>query len=115
MAMRSREPESLRRGKRFHKLIQDEWLKTAEDGRPEPERSIKRLSGRMGRVDILVEELGDLVSVVEIKASDWDKMTKVNVVRNARRQIRQIWSYVEAELKLYDKAVSYTHLRAHET
>jgi len=59
----------------------------------------------MGRIDILVEELGDFVSVVEIKASDWDKMTKVNVVRNARRQIRQIWSYVEAELELYDKAV----------
>jgi len=104
--MRSREPDPLRRGKRFHKFIQEEWLRTAKDGQPRPERSIKKLSGRRGRVDILVEELGDFVSVVEIKASDWDKMREVNVVRNARRQIRQIWSYVEAELELYDKQVS---------
>ncbi|MDY6989291.1 MAG: hypothetical protein SWQ30_14680 [Thermodesulfobacteriota bacterium] len=57
-------------------------------------------------MDILVEELGDFVFVVEIKASDWDRMTEGNVVRNVRRQIRQIWSYVEAELELYDKQVS---------
>lgn len=79
--MKSCEPEPLRRGKRFHKLIQDEWLKTARDGQPTAEKSIKRLSGRRGRVDILVEELGDFVSVVEIKASDvvsrFDDLTMV--------------------------------------
>ena len=42
---------------------------------------------------------GDDVAVVEIKASDWDRMTPCAVRRNARRQIRQIWSYVEAELE----------------
>jgi hypothetical protein len=98
--MKKVEPEALKRGKRFHKLIQVEWLKEVKDGRPQPERYIQRLNGRKGRVDILVEEMGDFVSVVEIKASDWDKMTDRNVVRNVQRQIRQIWSYVEAQLDL---------------
>ena len=98
---RRTEPADLRRGKRFHKRIQEEWLATAKDGTPRPERHIKRLSGKAGRVDILVEELGDdLVSVVEIKATDWDRIADKNVVRNVRRQIRQVWSYVEAQLEL---------------
>lgn len=103
--MRRAEPESLRRGKRFHRLIQQEWLETAKDGRPLAERTIQRINGKYGRVDILVEELGDFVSVIEIKATDWDRMKEKNVKRNARRQIRQIWSYVDAELTLYDKEV----------
>lgn len=100
--MGSREPKALRRGKRFHKLIQQEWLAEAKGGKPCPERMIRRVNGRNGRVDILVEEDGgDYVSIVEIKASDWDRMTPKNVRRNARRQIRQVWSYVEAQLEIY--------------
>lgn len=101
-----REPEALRRGKHFHRLIQQEWLATAENGVPTPERYIKQVNGRRGRVDILVEELGDdLVSVVEIKASDWDKMTASSVVRNVKRQIRQVWRYVESQLEVYKQEV----------
>ena len=103
--MKNIEPEILKRGKQFHKLIQDEWLTTAKGGTPRPERYIKRLHGRSGRVDILVEEMGDFVSVVEIKFTDWDKMAEVNVVRNVKRQIRQIWSYIDAELELYQMQV----------
>ena len=97
----SHEPRQLRRGKAFHKTIQQEWRATAIDGEPHSERTIRRLNGRYGRVDVLVEELGDMVSVIEIKCTDWDRMTEANVVRNVKRQIRQIWTYVEAELELY--------------
>ena len=45
------------------------------------------------------------MSVVEIKTSDWDRMLDKNVVRNVRRQIRQIWSYVEAQLDLEGRQV----------
>ncbi len=95
----------MRRGKQFHKLIQREWLTTTKDGRPRPERFIKRLNSRNGRVDILVEELGEFVSIVEIKCTNWDKMRNKNVIRNMRRQIRQIWNYVDAELEIYGKQV----------
>ena len=73
--MKETEPEALKRGKRIHKLIQDEWIDEAKGGTHRTERYIKRLNGKRGRVDILVEEMGDFVSVVEIKASDWDRMT----------------------------------------
>jgi hypothetical protein len=39
------------------------------------------------------------IALVEIKASDWDKMTDKAVRRNVRRQIRQIWDYIETQIK----------------
>lgn len=103
---RAKEPKQLRRGKHFHRLIQKEWLFEANDGNPQPERYIKKVNGKTGRVDILVDELGEnLVSVIEIKASDWDNMVETNIVRNVKRQIRQIWSYVNSQLDIYFKEV----------
>jgi hypothetical protein len=102
----SNEPRQLVRGKIFHKLIQNEWVKTAKDGKPNPEKYIKKVDGKKGRVDILVAELGnDFVSIVEIKASDWDKMTEKNAKRNIKRQIRQIWSYIDSQLEVYKMEV----------
>jgi len=56
-------------------------------------------------MDILVEELGDLLSIVEIKATDWDVMAEKNVRRNVKRQCRQIWGYVDAVMEHYGKDV----------
>ena len=39
-----------------------------------------------------------LTAVVAVKCSDWDRMTERAVRRNVRRQIKQIWDYVESEL-----------------
>lgn len=103
---KNREPAALRRGKAFHGRVQREWLHTAKDGKPRPGRYVQRLRGKRGRVDILVEELGDdMVSIIEIKASDWDKMSEPNVIRNVRRQSRQVWSYVEAQVELLNRQV----------
>lgn len=101
----SREPIILKKGKRFHKLIQDEWVATTNDGLAISEKYIKRIDGRKGRVDILVEELGDYVSVIEIKATDWDRIKPENVKRNIRRQIRQIWRYIDSQLEVYSMEV----------
>jgi len=60
---------------------------------------IHKPSGRKGRIDIFVNDDGDkLVAVAEVKASDWDKMTDLAVRRNVRRQIKQIWDYIESQL-----------------
>jgi hypothetical protein len=45
------------------------------------------------------------VAVIEVKASDWDAMKEAAVRRNVRRQARQIWDYIESQLKK-DKQVS---------
>lgn len=93
------EPEQLKRGKAFHKRIQAEWEAGAE-GDVFPERSVIKKTGRKGRVDIFVND-GDpdgCVAIVEMKASDWDRMTEQAVNRNIRRQIRQIWGYIESQI-----------------
>ena len=97
----SSEPEQLRRGKKFHKQIQDDWEQHA-DGQVSREKRITKTSGRRGRIDIHAKADDDSVAVVEIKASDWDKMTLQALRRNVRRQIKQIWGYIEAELQNAD-------------
>lgn len=101
MSAENKEPKSLRLGKGFHKRIQKEWLNTAE-GEVMPEKSIIKSSGRKGRMDIFVKNAGDkiLVAIVELKNSDWDAMTTTAIYRNVKRQARQIWEYIESQLKL---------------
>lgn len=95
--MRPREPRQLRRGKAFHRRVQKGWLLGAE-GRVYVEKRIATPGGRAGRADLLVEADDRLAAVVEIKASDWDRMTLQGVRRNARRHARQIWDYIESQL-----------------
>ena len=94
---RKREPDRLRRGKAFHKKIQVEWDKEAE-GEISTEKTVIKPSGRKGRMDVHAAGDDKLVGVVEIKASDWDRMTVQALRRNVRRQIRQIWDYIESQL-----------------
>ena len=105
MNFRTEEPTQLRRGKAFHKKMQADWLNTAER-QILIEKTITKLTGRKGRIDIFVSDGGDnLVAVAEVKASDWDRMIGSAVRRNVRRQIKQIWDYIESQLKT-EKEVS---------
>jgi len=99
MTNRNEEPERLSRGKKFHDKVQKEWLAEAE-GEINEERPVVKPSGRKGRVDVFVETEGGMVAIAEIKDSDWDAMTGKNLRRNVRRQIRQVWSYIESQLEL---------------
>jgi len=91
----NREPEPLRRGKAFHKKVQADWHAGAE-GDVESERHVVKPSGRRGRIDVFADG-GETKGLVEIKATDWDRMTDRAVRRNVRRQIRQVWSYIEGQ------------------
>ena len=92
------EPTQLHHGKKFHKKMQTKWLGTAE-GQILIEKAITKPTGRKGRIDIFVDDDGDkLVAVAEVKNSDWDKRTDSAVRRNVRRQIKQIWDYIESQL-----------------
>ena len=93
----TKEPSILKKGKKFHKEIQDNWKKTAE-GAIFSEHPITKPNKKTGRVDILVDPEEDMVAVVEIKNSDWDKMKEENVRKNIKRQARQVWSYIDSQL-----------------
>jgi hypothetical protein len=99
-----REPSILKKGKRFHKLVQIDWCLTANDGLVEPEQNVLTPKGKRGRIDILVEEITPgLVSIVEIKNTDWDKIKDIR--RNIKRQSRQIWKYIDSQMELHKKDV----------
>ncbi|MFZ5808804.1 MAG: hypothetical protein ACOY16_05930 [Chloroflexota bacterium] len=56
-------------------------------------------NGKRGRVDILLRMDDDgQVVIVEIKATDWDKIKKHRVKSYASQHARQIWRYIEAYL-----------------
>jgi len=59
--------------------------------------------GKRGRVDIRLklEEDGHMV-IVEIKATQWDKLKKHRVRPTALRHAHQIWRYIDAHLSPLD-------------
>jgi hypothetical protein len=99
------EPEILRRGKDFHKRVQEDWKNTARGGQVNLEHTIllsllrnKTKRRKSGRLDILVDEMSDFVSVVEIKATDWDKVKVKNRKKLLGSHRRQVYKYIEEYL-----------------
>ncbi|MEW6455829.1 MAG: hypothetical protein AB1410_03825 [Acidobacteriota bacterium] len=90
----------LKRGRSFHLKIQNDWKRKAE-GEIKVEKICVKPSGRKGRIDIHAQnrEEKKLVACGEVKASDWDRMTEKALLRNVRRQISQVWDYIESELE----------------
>lgn len=94
----------MRRGQEFNRLIQKEWCETAEGhdrGLVRTEKGCVKPSGARGRMDVYVgpeKPNSDPTAIVEIKYTDWDVMSVKAVKRNVRRQIRQIWNYIESEV-----------------
>jgi len=100
------EPAILKKGKRFHKRVQIKWVITA-GGLIKTEENVPKLDNKKGRADIFVEEIEDnLVSIVEIKNTDWDKIKIENIRRNVKRQARQIWGYIEFQTDSREVSVS---------
>jgi hypothetical protein len=91
--MSRKEPRQLSRGKAFHRLLQSNWASTAQ-GNVEVEKTITKLSGRRGRIDIIIDAETETVGLIELKHSDWDKMTEQSVKRNVKRQANQLWGYI---------------------
>lgn len=97
------EPEILKAGKQFHKKVQDDWSLTAKDGKICPEHTIplvpnKSIHKKRGRLDIFVDELGDFVSVIEIKSTDWDVVKPKNRKKLLGSHRRQVWRYIDRYL-----------------
>ena len=102
----TQEPSILRNGKEFHKQVQEEWSKTAV-GHVKIEEGVSKSDKSKGRADIFVDEIGeDLVSIVEIKNTDWDKIKPENIQRNVKRQARQLWDYIEFQTDSNRRSVS---------
>ena len=88
---------NIKRGRDFEEKETREWLDI-----PDGEAGFEvhtEWKGKKGRIDIRVEELGDFVSVIELKATDWDRILPHRIRVTALRHARQLWRYVEKELE----------------
>jgi len=98
MTGKRREPSALKRGKAFHKEVQSEWERTAK-GKVRCEKGITKVDDSRGRIDIHVDAGDGLVAVVEVKSTNWTRMSDSQVRRTVCEYSRQIWEYIEHELE----------------
>ena len=89
------------RGRKFEKWERDHWTGKLNSA-AEFEASTE-WQGKRGRVDIRLnlEEDGHVV-IVEIKATDWDRLNEGRIRPTALRHAHQIWRYIEAHLSPLD-------------
>jgi hypothetical protein len=97
-----REPVHLKRGKEFQKIVQADYKNNSIDGKVGIEEfvSFKNVSGikqKSGRMDIIIHnDIGDnYVMIMEIKATDWDKIKPENIKRNIYKHGKQLYNYID--------------------
>ena len=99
------EPKQLKRGKKFQKIVQNDFEQYSKDGKVTSEAFIsfiglEKVRKNSGRMDIFIKELGDFVTIVEIKATDWDKIKKKNIKRNLYRHQKQLFNYIDKYIEV---------------
>lgn len=87
----------LRRGQRFHELVQRDFLADLLGATARPEHAITLTNSRGGRIDLLVLPDGQERNavIVEIKSTDWDARPTHRVRRMIRDHIRQLQGYLD--------------------
>ncbi len=93
------EPIALRRGKWFERIVKADWRLGAEGDVLHEEaitlslRAAKHGKKRRGRMDMFIDETSGYVTIVEIKATDWDRVKRVTRLLGSHR--RQVWKYID--------------------
>ena len=100
--MKKAEPIRLKRGKAFHKLVQ-QIFRNQSEGRVQPEAGVidfTKKTQKRNRLDILITNLGNEVAIIELKNTDWNKIPEGRVTQNLYKHQRQILGYIESYLRL---------------
>ncbi len=106
-----KEPAQLCRGKQFQMIVQADYAKNSLGGIIGIEESVKfdqlpEVKQKSGRMDIIVHDIDeDYVMIMEIKATDWDKIKPKNIKRNLYRHSKQLYNYIDKFLQVDDKTV----------
>ena len=98
------EPSQLARGKAFHALVQHDFAENNKSGIAKSEAYILLRDGpkrSTGRADIFIY-LETFAAVFELKATDWDRIKPANVDRNLYRHQRQIFKYVDSQMRVFE-------------
>lgn len=101
------EPEQLIRGKIFQKIVQEDFSINSKGGNVTLEafidfKVLRKTKKKSGRADILITEdgEGEFVTILEIKATDWDKIKSKNIKKNLWSHQNQLLRYVEKYIEV---------------
>ena len=109
--MQSKEPEQLRRGKEFQKMVQEVYKSSKGGEYTFIEKfvsfgAVKSIRQKSGRMDIFVFETGDdYVTIIELKATNWDKIKEKNIKRNLYHHSKQLYRYIDKFMEVDGKDV----------
>lgn len=100
-----KEPHQLKKGKAFQRLVQDDFEAHSKNGQARRDQrvsfeALSKIRQKSGRMDILVTELGDFVTILEIKATDWDRIKPKNVAKNLYCHQKQLFNYVDKYVEI---------------
>lgn len=100
-----REPLQLKRGKEFHRRVQDDWSGTVQEAPVTAEHTVqleflprRGTRIRRGRIDVFVDQISDFVTIIEIKGTDWDAVKPRNRRKLLGAHRRQVMKYVDQYL-----------------
>jgi hypothetical protein len=88
-------------GQAFHQTVQRAFLTGLAGAVGFPERHVRLVTGGRGRVDLAVEVDGgeQMLVIIEIKGTDWDKIPAAHLMRNLRRHLRQLQGYLDTAIE----------------
>ncbi len=106
------EPKILKRGKIFQRIVQQDFEEKTKGGGVFREsyisfRNYKAVRKKHGRIDIFVRDKEDSIAILEIKATDWDKIKARNLRRNIYRHQKQLFDYVYKYLDVDNLKATY--------
>ncbi len=88
----------IRRGRKFEVWERSKW--GTNENKDALFEASSEWEGKRGRIDIKLHDSDEgHTVVVELKATNWNKIKGDRVRSNALRHARQIWRYIEAELR----------------
>jgi hypothetical protein len=94
-------------GQTFHRTVQRAFLTGLVGAVGFPERQWRLITGGHGRVDLAVEVDGGerMLVIIEVKATDWDKIPAARLMRNLRRHLHQLQGYLDAAIEEMEAGV----------
>src|SRR5690242_8290580 len=93
--------ERLVAGQAFHRTVQHAFLTGLTGAVGFPERRWRLITGRHGRLDLAVEVDGSeqMLVIIEIKGTHWDKIPAARHMRNLRRHLHQLQGYLDTAIE----------------
>lgn len=88
-------------GQTFHRAVQLAFFTGLVGALGYRERQWRLISGGRGRVDLAVEVDGgeQILLIIEIKGTDWDKIPAARLRRNLRRHAHQLQEYLDTAVE----------------